>query len=132
MVERTDSKGFDEFDGEVANVEVVPSKLQGQENKFQYKISMATIPQNLTKSGMMYTWIGIPPSATDGSVPNGSIIEAYIRSLERLDSTLKKAVAHKEVFLWLKGKKFHFNRENLGKAYGNYAAADYWVPVRQL
>jgi hypothetical protein len=132
MVERTDSQGFDEFDGEIAKVEVVPSKLPGQEDKKQYKLHMKTIPATLTKTGMMYTWIGIPNTATEKSVPNGSVIEAYIRSLERLDSSLKKMDKVEDVFMWLQGKKFHFNREQLGKAYKNNEAADYWVPVRQI
>jgi hypothetical protein len=135
MVERTESKGFDEFEGQVAKVEEVESSIKaddGGEARKQYKIHIATIPASLTKSGMMYTWIGIPQSAKGDSIPNGSVIDAYIRALERLDSQIKKLKTHKEVFGWMEGKKFQFNREQLGKAYKGHPPADYWIPVRVL
>jgi len=132
MVERTEAKSFEEFEGVVENVETVDSKFTrgGQEEPGkQYKISIKT---DASQSGYMYTWVGIPATATGGSVPQGSVIDAYVRAIERLETSLKKAATVQEVFDWLKGKKFQFSREQLGKAFGGHEAADYWVPVKAL
>jgi hypothetical protein len=130
MVERTEAQGFEEFVGTVETVEIVESGIK--EGGKQIKLSIKTDPEDLTKSGYMYNWVGIPRTATENSVPQGSVIDAYIRALERLNAEMKKAKSVNAVFEWMQGKKFLFSKEKLGKAYGGHEAADYWVPVKEV
>jgi hypothetical protein len=132
MVERTEAKGFEEFNGKVDNIETVQSKLAERENQQQFKITISTIPATLTKTGKMYTWVAIPETANDEHVPQDSVIDKYIKALERMNPALKKEKSVTVVFQWLLGKSFQFSKEKLGKAYKGHEAAEYWVPIKEL
>lgn len=128
MVERTEAQGFDEFSGEVIEVVLEPAKSEDYQD--QYHITIKPLDVQVTgKTGMMHEWIRVPGKATEATVPQGSVIDGYIKALERLDKSVKAVKTVESVFKWMEGKKFHFAKEKLGKAYGNYPAADYWVPV---
>ena len=131
MVERTEAQGFDEFTGLVENVELEVATEEDRQDQYHITIDPIDV-QVQGKTGKMHEWIRIPGSSTKSSVPQGSVIDAYIRALERLDGAVKKLKDVSEVFAYMKGRKFKFNREKLGKAFGDYKAADYWVPVSLL
>ncbi len=129
MVERTEAQGFDEFIGLVEDVIYEEPNQEGM--RPQYHIVMA--PTDVTvggKTGKMHEWIRLPETSTETSVPQGSIIDYYLTSLERIDKAVKSLKTIKEVFEWMKGKKFRFNKETPGKAFGGKPAASYWIPVQ--
>ena len=128
MVKRTESKGFDEFVGKVVNV-ILEEPTEKRETP-AYHIEIEVLDKEIKgKTGLMHDWIGVPKTSKKDSVPQGSVIDAYIRALERLESTLKTKENVEEIFVWMKGKKFRFNKEKLGKSFGKHDAMDYWVPV---
>ncbi len=128
MVERTESQGFDRFTGTVDDVVFEASTQDDRPD--QYHVLMN--PEDVTvegKTGKMHQWLKIPKTATDSSVPQGSVIDAYITGLERLDKAVKSIATVKEVLEWMKSKKFVFNKEQPGKAFGKHEAADVWMPI---
>jgi hypothetical protein len=129
MVERTQSQGFEEFEGVVKSVEVVPSGIPNDDGTKanQYKVTIQT-PK--TRTGFMYTWIKIPATATDTSIPQDSNLDKYIKAIERIDSSVKKIAGHADAMKWLVGKELLFSREKLGKAYKGKEPGDIWVPIR--
>ena len=134
MVERTKAEGIEEFEGKVNEVVAEDNEMEGKTSE-QYHLSITPIDADLlknSKTGMMHEWIKIPPTATAGSVPEGSVLDRFIQELEILDSELKQAVTHREALIWLKGKTFLFKKKKLGKAYGGYEAKEYWIPVKLM
>lgn len=131
MVERTEAKGLDEFEGTVESVTKVESKIDNADGTkaYQYEVLMGT---EASSTGKMYNWLRIPKTATDTSVPDGSVIDRFIQELEVLDRKLKKEENVADVLNWMVGKKFKFVRKKLGKAFDGKEAADYWVPVAIL
>lgn len=129
MVERTEAKGLDEFEGTVESVEKVESKIDNSDGSkaYQYEVVMNT---DASSTGKMYNWLRIPKTATEVSVPDGSVIDRFIQELEVLDRSLKKEENVKDVLDWMVGKKFRFVRKKLGKAFDGKEAADYWVPAQ--
>lgn len=129
MVDRTEAQGFEEFKGKVESVTLEPATEEDRQD--QYHIVIEPIDVEVTgKTGRMHDWIRVTKTTTNESVPLGSVIDAYIKAIERIDSSVKKEPTVSGVFKWLVGKTFKFNQEKLGKAFGDHPAADYWVPVK--
>lgn len=131
MVERTEAKGLDEFEGTVKSVEKVESKIDNSDGSkaYQYEVLMET---DASSTGKMHNWLRIPKTATETSVPDGSVLDRFIQELEVLDKTLRKKDKVEDVLTWMIEKKFKFVKKKLGKAFDGKEAADYWVPVQIL
>ena len=129
MVDRTEAKSFDEFTGKVHKISYEQAKSDDRQPQYHIEIE----PQDVEikgKTGLMHEWIRVPSTSTQTSVPQGSVIDAYIRALERLDKKVKDIKSVEDALLWMKGKTFRFTKEVLGKSYGTYPASAYWVPVQ--
>jgi len=131
MVKRHEAKGLEEFEGTVASVEKVESKIAHDEGipAFQYEITMDT---DASKTGHMFQWLRITKTSTDESVAEGSVLDYYLKALERMDKEVKKLATVEEALNWMVGKKFRFVVEKPGKAYGGKEAASVWVPAQLL
>lgn len=129
MVERTSSEGLEEFVGIVDNIEI-----QEGENGSQYHLEIEPVDKDVlknSKTGHFHEWLRISSTATETSVPEGSVLSEYIRAVERLYKDAKNKEKVADVLDMLKGKKIVFVREKLGKAYGGHEAADHWVPNKE-
>lgn len=133
MVERTESSGFDEFDGEVVSVQLEDSKKEGITRK-QWHIEMKALDKEIKgKSGHMHEWVGLSDTATESSVARDSVADKYIIALEDIHGKAVKGLKTvADVFKFMKGKKYHFKKKVLGRAFKNNPASEYWVPVKEL
>lgn len=127
MVNRTEAKTFEEFSGKVLSVDVEPSSLNAEEDQYHIQIKPLDV-EIKGKTGLMHDWIRIPPTADINSVPEGSVIDMYIRELEKCDTKLKQMESVNAVFQYMKGKTFKFVKGKLGKAFDGKQAADHWLP----
>jgi len=131
MVSRTEAKTFEEFSGKVLDVTIEPSTLNPEEDQYHIQIKPLDI-EIKGRTGLMHDWIRIPPTATAESVPEGSVIDLYIRELEACDKKVKALDMVNQVFLSMKGKTFKFVKGKLGKAFDGKQAADHWLPRTEL
>jgi hypothetical protein len=132
MVERTKAEFLEEFEGKVENVTLEPSQLEGQE-QMQYHIEIVPSDSSLlknAKTGRFHEWIRVSATATDETVPEGSVADKYIQEIELLMPSAKKCKMLNEVFLLFKGHTFLFKRKKLGKSYAGHEAKEYWTPVK--
>ena len=130
MVERsTSSGGLDEFVGTVENV-VLEKNTFGETESDQYHITIKAEGVAIKgKTGLIHEWVKLSAKATQKSIPEGSIVERYLSSLEVVMPALKSAKTLDEAFSQLKGKKFLWRRVKLGRAFEGHPARDVWVPV---
>lgn len=131
MVERTEAKGLEEFEGKVESIEIVESKLpfdDGTPAK-QFQITMST---EASKTGNMYQWLRISQTATDTTIPEGSSLDRYLQAVERIHPEAKKIDKIEKALAIMVGNNYRFVKEQLGKAYGGKAAADYWIPAAKI
>jgi hypothetical protein len=84
------------------------------------------------KTGMLHEWIRSPPTSTNESVPQGSVVDRYLQQVEIVVPAARKAKTVIEALLMMKGKKFKFKRLKLGKAFEGHEAREYFVPVAAL
>lgn len=128
MVERTESKGLTTFEGVVEKIELQPATQEDRND--QYKLSIKTDVSK--KSGYMYEWVGLPPTASDTAVPEGSNVDKYLQELEAVMPEAKKAATVGEALKLMIGKKFRFVRKRLGKSFKGKEAKEFWVPQALL
>ena len=134
MVERTSSTGLDEFEGTARSV-VLEAKHEKNGKTFpaQYHIEIEPANKDLirkdSKTGVFHEWIRLPNTATETSVPDGSVIDNYLKAVERVVKEAKKADTVEEELRMLLGKQILYKREVLGKAFGNNEASVHWIPV---
>lgn len=130
MVERSESAGFEEFVGYARNVAVEQGTF-GQ----QFHIEIEPDDKSLlkqSKTGKFHEWLRISPKTTESSVPEGSILDMYLREIE---STFREAKKEETVIGALKvllNKKVLYKKKRLGKKFEGKEAAEHWVPVRYL
>lgn len=128
MVDRIASQGLENFDGVVTSVELQPST--GKDLPDQYKITMQTPVSK--KSGFMYEWLNVPPTADDEHIPEGSNADKYLQEVEACLPEAKKAKTIGEALKMMVGKKFNFVRKKLGKSFKDkgitHEAKEFWVP----
>lgn len=132
MVERTESQQWTEVKGEVVDVQLEQPK---EEDRMpQWHIHIKPIDKEIKgPTGELHEWIRITSTTTNESVPRGSVIERYLDALEDIHGDeIKKLKTVKEVFEFMKGKKYLFKPKVLGRAFGNQPASDYWTPVKLL
>ena len=129
MVERSEGKGLDEFEGIVKTVEFET----GIEDRKQYHISIEPTSLKVQgATGMLHEWIPMSPKSTEETIPQGSVMDRYITQVEICISEAKRAKTVKEALGLLIGKKFRFKRLKLGKDFDGHAAREYIVPVVRL
>ena len=127
MVERIKSEQFDQFVGQVSVVKVETGKFGKQ-----YHIEMKPIDVQITgKTGNMHEWVGIPATATDTTIPEGSALDKYLQMVEMVYKEAKSLKGHAEVMSMITGRKFLFKKMRLGKAFEGKEAKEYWVPFRE-
>jgi hypothetical protein len=130
MVERTESQGLNEFEGEVISVE----KEQGMnEGQMQYHVKIA--PTNIEvggKTGQLHEWIPLSKTSSEDAIAKGSVLDNYLRQVEICLPEAKKAATVSEALGLLVGKKFGFQKLELGRAFDGNQARQYAVPVKAL
>ncbi len=125
---------IEEFEGEIKDVTIEPSQLKDVEQE-QFHISIKPKDSSIlkeSKTGMFHEWIRLSKTATDSTVPEGSVADRYIQEIETLISEAKKMDTVVEVFALLKGKSFLFKKKILGKSFEGKEARQYWTPVKLL
>lgn len=132
MVERTEQQTWTEFQGEV--VDVALEQPKEDDRLPQYHISVKPSDKEIKgKTGLMHEWIRISATATETSLPRGSVADRYVEALEDVHGDkVKNLKTVKEVFEFMKSKKYQFKSKVLGRAFQNNPAAEYWVPVKEL
>lgn len=131
MVERTTSNNLDEFKGTIENINIEESEVQGKKHK-QYHISIKPLDVEIKgKTGLIHEWIRITDKCTEGSVPEGSVIDRYIQQIEILHPECKKLATITEVFQVLVGNSYQFQKLKLGKSFDGKDAKEYIVPVKK-
>lgn len=106
-------------------------KIEGGGPQFHLTITPLDV-EIKGKTGMMHEWIGIPETATDTSVPQGSVVDRYIEAIEDVHREAKTKKTVQEVFNLMKGNSYLFVKKQLGKAFQGKQAADHWVPKKQV
>lgn len=132
MVERTESQSWTEFQGEVVDIQF--EQPTDEDRLPQWHIQMKPIDKEVKgKTGNIHTWIRIPATATETSLPRGSVADRFCESLEDIHgNAVKNLKTVKEVFMFMKGKKYQFKSKILGRAFEGKNPAEYWVPVKEL
>jgi hypothetical protein len=102
-----------------------------EEKLMQYHISIK--PEGIDikgKTGMLHEWIRLTKTTKEDSVPEGSVLDGYLKMIEMVLPAAKKAETLDEAFGLLKGKRFLWKKMKLGKAYSGHEAKEYWVSVQ--
>jgi hypothetical protein len=121
------SEGFKEFVGTVVDVTLESNDLT-EEKLMQYHISIKPEGKVIKgKTGMIHEWIRLTKTAKEDSVPEGSVLDNYLKMIEMIIPAAKRAATLDEAFGLLKGKKFLWKKVKLGKAYAGHEAKEYWV-----
>jgi hypothetical protein len=126
MVERSEGKTLDEFEGIVKSVALET----GVGERKQYHVTIE--PTNIEvkgPTGALHEWVPMSPKSTENSVPQGSVMDRYLTQVEICIKEAKKAETIEKALNMMVGKKFRFKRLKLGKDYDGHPARDYIVPV---
>lgn len=130
MVERKESQGgLDEFDGKV--VEVKEEIGMNENTQFHIEIEPTSIKVG-GKTGRVHEWVPLSKTSNDSAVAKGSVMDAFLKHLEIALPAAKKAPTVTEALNLMVGKTFHFQKIELGRAYGGKDAKQYSVPVRAV
>jgi hypothetical protein len=118
-----------EFDGKVLAVVEEP----GMEDTVQYHIEIEPIGMTIKgKTGKLHEWVPLSKSSSNDAVAKGSVMDLYLRQVEIVVPAAKKAQTVEAALKLLVGKKFHFQKMELGRAFQGNAARQYGVPVKEL
>ena len=127
MVERTQATGLDEFVGTAKEIEQITGNY-GEEFHIHIKPKDESLIKT-GKTGMFHEFLRVSKTATKASVPEGSILDNYLKELEGAIKEAKKSKTVLDALNLLLEKEVLYRRKKLGKAYGGHEAADHWVPV---
>jgi len=131
LVIRNTAGNFTEFKGQVVEVAKEQSGL-GSGDKFQYHIKILPTEKEIKgNTGFMHEWLPISATASDNSIPEGSILDKYITEIELLIPKTKLMENVDDVMQEMVGKTFLFVQKKLGRSFSGYDAKQYWC-VRQL
>ena len=135
-IERKQSEGLTEFEGEVISVEKEDSKLESAGSQYHIKIKPLNIEVK-GDSGFFHEWVRLSGTATEESVPEGSVLDRYLQQMELVEDDVKKASTLGDAFKCLVGNKYMFKRMKLGKSFTDesgktHAARESWVCVSKL
>ena len=126
MVERSESDGLKKF---IAIVKTVEAET-GAEGRTQYHITME--PEGLEikgATGALHEWIPMSTTATESSVPQGSVMDRYLSQVEICIEKAEKAKTIADALKLMVGKKFQFHKRKLGKDFEGHKAREYAVPT---
>jgi hypothetical protein len=127
-VEREESQGLSEFTALVENVVLEP----GTDGREQYHLFL--VPDGIVvkgKTGKLHEWIGLSKTSGDNSVAKGSVLDLFLRELERIEPAAKKATTVSAEMNSMKGNKYFFQKRELGRAFQGNDAKQYAVPMRK-
>jgi hypothetical protein len=128
IVTRKESSGqLDSFEGTVTKI--------GFETGIAKQYHLHIEPSSFEVKGAtkeLHEWVPLSPTATEGEVPQGSVMDRYLTQVEICVPEAKKAATVKEALDMLIGKKVRFQRMKLGRDYNGQAAKEYIVPVARL
>lgn len=128
MVERTISKGLDEFVGFARVIEAI-------QGSFGPQVKMEIEPEDKTlikagKTGRFHEFLRLPPTASESRIPEGSVMDIYLREVESLIRDARNKETILEALRVLLDRKILWRRKVLGKRYKGYEASEHWIPVR--
>lgn len=128
MVQRSAAgEGLTEFKGTV-------TEIIKKEGKFGDEIELLITPEDPSiikkgKTGVFHEFLRFSEKASEDSVPEGSVLDAYLKEVESVFPEAKKLVTVSEAISLMKDVKLLFRRKPLGKKFGEYDASEHWVPV---
>ena len=128
-MERKESQGLQKFDAVVKTVEAET----GAEGRTQYHITMEPIGIEITgATGVLHEWVPMSATATEDSIPQGSVLDRYLSQVEICIDEAEKAKTVEKALKLMVGKKFTFKKMKLGKDFDGHKAREYAVPVAVL
>ena len=130
MVERKESQGLDEFECVVESIEKEQGMSEGQ---MQYHVTITPTSIEVGgKTGKLHEWIPLSKTSSEDAIAKGSVLDNYLRQVEICLPAAKKSATVGEALGLLVGKKFKFQKLELGRAFDGNAARQYAVPVQAL
>jgi len=124
MVERTKAE-LTTFVGTVIAVNKVHGNY-GEEFDIQIKPEEIEVKG---PTGCFHEFLRMSKNATEESVPEGCIMDLYLRDLEMVIPEVEKAKTVSEALNMMMTKKFTFRKKVLGKAFKGHDASKHWVPI---
>lgn len=128
MVERTTtSGGLEQFVGFARKIDEVEGAF-GKQIEIKIEPADKTILKN-SKTGFFFTWLRLSATATEKSIPEGSVLDLYLKEVEGIfkdakkEETIMKALGH------LLDKKVLYRKKHLGKSFEGKEPGEQWVPV---
>lgn len=130
MVERSEAQGFDEFVGFARAVNV-------EDGNFGKQIHIEIEPADPTllkesKTGRIHEWIRLTAKTTETTVPDGSVLDLYLREIESIFKEAKKTEKVLDAIKLLLNKKVLYKKKKLGRKFEGKEAADHWTPSREM
>lgn len=128
MVERKESSGLEEFQATVREVQ----KEEGT-NGPQYHFFLT--PEDVKiqgKTGELHEWIPLSKTSSEDAIAKGSVLDGFLRQLELCMPEAKKAATISDAFALMIGRRFQFQRLELGRAYEGNPARQYSVPTKLI
>lgn len=125
-IEIKSSTGFDRFTGKVESITL-------EKGNFGEQWHMIIVPTDVKvkgKTGAFHNFIPHPNTATDKTIPEGSILARYIEELKVIFPDILSKNSVEEALKVMVGKTFEFIPKKLGKSFRGYEAKEYFVPIR--
>ncbi len=129
MVERKESTGMNEYKGKVVEVESGVTSNYSDSEQFHIIIE----PVGFTvagKTGKMHEYIALSKTSSNDAIAKGSVMDMYLRELERVLPEAKKAATVEDALRLMVGKTFKFEKMELGRGYQGNAPREYSVPTK--
>lgn len=129
MVQRTEGTSkLDEFSAKVVSIELVESTMGRQ-----YKFELAPVGFEVGgKTGKLWEWVPLSKTATEDTVPQGSVMDRYLQQVEIVESSAKKEKTVDGALKTLLNKTYKFKKVKLGKDYDGHPAREYSIPVQAI
>jgi len=133
MVERTKGEMIEDFDGLCDKVEIVPDQMTegGEQIHLELKPDDEELLKD-SKTGRFHEWLRLTKTTTEDTVPEGSKLEAYLKEIEMVLPGAKKEEKVVDAFKVMEGKRFHFVRKVLGRAFKGHEARPSFIPQQLL
>lgn len=139
-------EALEQFDGLCEKVEQVQTafeneegvKLPDGEQKTQWHIIIKpTCKEGIeqvkgTKTERFHAFITLSPKATDEQIPEGSIMDSYLKEIEIALPNTKKLTKVSEVMAAMVGHKFRWVLKKVGRDFEKYEGRKLYIPHVEL
>ena len=132
-IKRKQAEALTEFVAEVISVVKEQSKLEEAGDQFHIQMKPEDV-EIKGETGFIHDWIRLPETATEDSVPEGSVVDRYLQQMEIVEDSVANASTLTEAFECLVGKTYKFKKMKLGKSFTDsegktHPAREFWTPI---